>query len=220
MEFAHDIPQSNSTLSTSSQPTELQVDFSWRKYQAIVTEKSKPAEPLYNIHCRAIRWPHLTFKSATTDEIVGTGTLNCVSINAKYEVHGQKGTLKALKRFHTKYTYLSHASSDDDKPVPMTWTSSCGLKKWDFVCVDQHQNPVAKLSVNIWAIRKLGGFEFMGPKADSRELREEIIVTGLTLFYLMFLRANNILSLVGAVFARPGPLEAPEGEKSPELKTQ
>ena len=220
MEFAHDIPQSNSTLSTSSQPTELQVDFSWRKYQALITEKSKPSEPLYTIHFRAIRSPHLTFKSATSDKIVGTGTLNCVSINAKYEVHGQKGTLKALKRFQTKYTHLSHAFSDDGKPVPMTWTASCGVKKWDFICMDQHQNPVAKLSVNIWAVRKLGGFEFTGPKADSVELREEIIVTGLTLFYCMFLRCNSILSLVGAVFARPGPLEAPEAEKSPELKTQ
>jgi hypothetical protein len=204
-------------LSTSFQAPTLQVDFSWKKYRAIITEKSKPSEPLYTVHCRAIKWPHLTFKSAKSDEIVGTGTLNCVSINAKYEVHGQKGTLKALKRFQTKYTYLSRACSDDGTPVPMTWTSSCGVKKWDFICVDQQQNPVAKLSVNIWAIRKLGSFEFMGPKADSVELREEILVTGLTLFYCMFLRCNSILSLVGAVFARPGPIET-ETEKSPELK--
>ena len=69
--------------------------------------------------------------------------------------------------------------------------------------------PVAKFSANIWALQKVGNIEFLGDKADSKEAREEIVVTGLTLFYCMCLRTNNILNLFGAIFSRPGPIKQP-----------
>ena len=65
--------------------------------------------------------------------------------------------------------------------------------------------PVAKFSSNIWACKKVGNIEFLGSKAaTSNVVRDEIVVTGLTLFCCMALRMNNILSLFGAIMARPG----------------
>jgi hypothetical protein len=219
MEYEHELPES---CHRPPAPTTLQVDFSWKKYRSIITDAANPSEPIYNVHYSAFRAPHLTFKSADDKEVIGTGTLQVVSINAKYKVHGRAGTLKALKRLKTQYTHLSYAYAypdpdrdpDDpdhhhDTPVPLNWKSSCGLKRWDFVCMDEAQNPVAKFSVNIWALRKLGRFEFLADRVSSTNvaLRDELVVTGVTLFYMMYLRANNILSLFGAAFARPGPID-------------
>ncbi|KEF62245.1 uncharacterized protein A1O9_00217 [Exophiala aquamarina CBS 119918] len=220
MEYEHEIPQSTGDKTSPPAPT-LQVDFSWKQFRSIITDQANPSEPIYNVHYSTFRSPHLTFKSADDKEVIGTGTLQVVSINAKYEVHGHAGTLKALKRLKTQYTHLSYAYSDDpDNPVPMNWKSSCGLKRWDFICMDEAQNPVAKFSVNIWALRKLGHLEFLGDKVSSNvALRDELVVTGFTLFYMMYLRANNILSLFGAAFARPGPIDI-EKEKDKEKEKE
>ncbi|EDN04112.1 predicted protein [Histoplasma mississippiense (nom. inval.)] len=44
----------------------------------------------------------------------------------------------------------------------MTWTSSCGLKTWDYICLDEQKMPVAKFSANIWGLKKVGYITFMG----------------------------------------------------------
>lgn len=203
MDFSPEIPQSQHN---SAQTSTLQVDFSWKKYQALVTEHDKPSDPIYIVDFKTVKSPHIIFKSAADDTTLGTGTLHPISINADYEIRGQKGTLKALKRFKTEYTHLSHAYSDNGSPAPMTWTSSCGFKTWDFICLDEQQMPVAKFSANGWAVKKVSNIEFLGPKANSPAARDEIVVTGLTLFYCMLLRSSSILSFFGAIFARPGPL--------------
>jgi len=69
---------------------------------------------------------------------------------------------------------------------------------------------VAKFSARIWATNKLGSIEFLGPKAGREECREEIVVLVSTLYYLMLMRSNNVLSLFGAVFAKTG--KGKEGE--------
>lgn len=214
MEFSNDIPQSQLP---EQQPPKLLVDFSWRKFHALVTEEDKPSDPIYIVDFRTLRSPHLVIKSASDDKVIGTGTLKAISINPDYEIHGQPGKLKALKRFRTQYTHLSRAFSDDEASLmPMTWSSNCGFKTWDFICLDDQQNPVAKFAANAWSVKKVGKIEFMGPKAMSQAARDEIVVTGLTLFYCMVLRTNSILSLFGAIIARPGPLDngaAPLGAK-------
>ena len=70
--------------------------------------------------------------------------------------------------------------------------------------MDEQQMPVAKFSANAWAIKKVGKIEFPGPKADSDAVRDEIVVTGLMLFYCMLFRASNIFAFFGAIFSRPG----------------
>jgi hypothetical protein len=202
MEFSPEIPR---PIRTSAETRTLQVDFSWKKFMALISDYNSPqSDPIYIVDFKTLKAPHLIFKSATDDSAIGAGTLHTVSINADYEIHSRKGTLKAQRRFKTEYSYLSRAFSDNDSLVTMTWTSSSGFKTWDFVCMDEQQVPVARFSANVWAIKKVGKIEFLGPKADSDAVRDEIVVTGLTLFYCMLLRANNIFAFFGAIFSRPG----------------
>ncbi|OJJ37044.1 hypothetical protein ASPWEDRAFT_38680 [Aspergillus wentii DTO 134E9] len=192
-----------STPNTDSRT--LKVDFSWKKFKTLITELNNPnPDPLYIVDWQSIKKPHLIFKSAQNDSTIGTSTFHTFSINTDYEVHGKKGILEAQRRFKTHYTYDSYAFSDTDSPVTMTWTSNCGLKTWNFVCVDEQQMPVARFSANVWAVRKMGNIEFMGERAYSDAVRDEIVVTGLSLFFCMLIRSNNILSFFGAVFSRPG----------------
>lgn len=187
------------------QTPRLQVDFSWKKFKCLITDSSDPdADPVYIVDWQAVKAPHLIFKRPADDVTIGTGTLHAVKINADYEVAGRKGTLAAQKRFKTLYTHQSYALSDTDEPVTLTWTSDSGFTTWDFVCVDERQRPVAKYTAKIWGIKKIGYIEFMDDRELTDAARDELVVTGMTLFYCMWLRVNNIFSLFGAVFHRTG----------------
>jgi hypothetical protein len=110
-----------------------------------------------------------------------------------------------MKRFQTEYSHLSPNYSADGAPVALRWTSSSGFKSWDFVCLDPQENPIARWSANMWAVKKLGQIEFMGEETATNEaLREELMVMGLTLYYEMMYRINSVLALFGAVISRPG----------------
>lgn len=202
-----DVPPAIPTKQHSpAQSSTLQVNFSWKKFKALITEQDNPSNPVYVVHFKPLKSPQIEIKSGTDDSSIGNGTFSTFSIDAHFEIRGQKGTLKALKRFKTVYTHLSRAFSDNDSPVTMTWNKSSGLKTWDFVCLDEQQMPVARLSANVWAAEKLGKIEFLGPKATSAAVRDEIVVTALTLFYCTAHRSSSILNFFGAMFARPGPL--------------
>ena len=207
MELSPVLPEQQITPKQAEHGPTLQVDFSWKKFKALITSKDdKNSKPLYIVNFRAFS-PHLVFEIASDKSTFGTGTLHAISIDADCDLRGRHIKLKALKRFKTSYTHLSHAYSDTEDPVPMTWTTDCNLKTWDFICLDGNQLPVAKFSANIWALKAIGNIDFMGPKAGSQEVRDEIVVTGLTLFYCMALRTNSVLSLFGALIAKPGHLE-------------
>ncbi|KAM0553224.1 hypothetical protein ACHAPJ_007512 [Fusarium lateritium] len=207
---------------TQSAPgSTLEVDFRWNKFKALVSEKdpqSNRSTPKYIIDYNSFKSPHLVFHPYEEKSVtIGTGTLHPVTIHADYELHGQKGTIKALKRFITSYTHLSYNYSDspDGTPAAMTWTSASSFKTWDFICLDEQQTPVAKFSANTWALTKIGNIEFLGPKAHDPACREEILITGMTLCYQMILRATNFFNLVGAVFSKPGPLDKEVAPKIP-----
>ncbi|KAI5456726.1 hypothetical protein BGZ63DRAFT_366828, partial [Mariannaea sp. PMI_226] len=204
-----------SSSSSDSIPT-LQIDFSWKKFKALVTDQTNPDQPIYIIDCKKLKAPHIVFKDAIQDAVVATATLHAVSIDTDYDLRGYKGTLKALKRLHTSYTHLSYNYSDSETPMAMTWVSAASFKTWDFTCLDENQMPVAKFASRPWGAKKVGTVEFSGPKAHLPAAREEALVIGLTLYYTMLLRANNIFSLVGAAIAKPGPLDknaAPKDHK-------
>ncbi|KAJ5176080.1 uncharacterized protein N7482_001957 [Penicillium canariense] len=185
---------------STSQSRSLAVDFTWRKLKALITETNKPnASPLYTVDCNLIT-NNLTFKSTADDRVVGTGSVHAFSISPDYQLHGVQGTLKAQRRLHTVYTHQSTTFSDTGAPVKMTWTSSCGFKAWDFVCVDENQEPVARFSANMWAVKKVGKIEMLGPKAFDDAARDEIVVVGFTLYYCWLLRVNNPLNLLGSAF--------------------
>lgn len=192
------------SLDTSKIPT-YRVEYTWYNFKARIYDDNKPGEePLYIADFAKLRQPHAIYKRADNAEVIGTGTLHFFNIDAEYEMNGRKDSIVAQKRFRTIYTHRSLAMSDTDQPVTMTWTSDSGFKTWDFVCVDENMMPVAKFSANIWRMVKLGKIQFMGPKADNHALREELIVTGLTLVYHVMVRTNNLLGVVGALFASPG----------------
>jgi hypothetical protein len=200
---------SNSDSSTSTtQPAPsytLQVDFSWKAFHSLITEKDDPqSKTKYIVDYKSTK-PHLVFKHGEGNFKFASGTLHPISINADCEINGKATVLKALKRFKTEYTHLSYAYSNSDTPVPMSWTSTSNFKTWDFICLDDKGVAVAKFAARNWSTNRVGYVEFMGPKDTiSDAVRDEIVVTGITLFYCMVLRATSPLSLVGAVFSKPG----------------
>jgi hypothetical protein len=201
------LPQPPLQPTAPSEGRTLKVDFSWKKFKALITDKSDPqSTPLYITDYKVFKIsPKFVFTSAANGSTFATGTLHPVSINPDCEIRGRPITIKALRRLKTSYTHLSSAFSTNGEPVPMTWASRGGFTTWDFICLDAQQNPVAKFSAKTWALTKIGYVEFMGPRdAISDEMVEEILVTGMTLFYCMVLRTNNILNLFGAIFSRPG----------------
>lgn len=65
----------------------------------------------------------------------------------------------------------------------MTLTTSSSLKNWDFILLDENLEPVARYSTNVWALKKVGNIEFVGPKAGSKAVRDEVAVVVSTLYY-------------------------------------
>jgi len=63
--------------------------------------------------------------------------------------------------------------------------------------------PVARFRANVFIIKDMGRFEFAN-ESVSEELREEIVVTGLTVFFAMLMRCSSVFSVVGALFHRTG----------------
>jgi hypothetical protein len=180
----------------------LAIDFMWSKFHCSVTEFD-PTNPnpkqVYDVSCGMLA-PHLKFKSIEQDRQIGTGTIHAISISPDFELHGSKGTLRAQSRLKTSYSHMSHVFSDTDKPAKMSWTSQSGFKTWDFICCDENQNPVAKFTANVWALKKIAKVELLGPKAHDPAAMDEIVVVGLTLCYCMYIRINNIFNLVGSAF--------------------
>ncbi|KAF5683970.1 hypothetical protein FCIRC_4183 [Fusarium circinatum] len=201
--------------------TVFEVDFKWNKMKALVSEKNpqtNTSTPKYIVDYHAFKCTALVFHPYEDPKaVIGTGTLHPVTIHATYELHGQKGTIKALKRFMTSYTHLSYnySNNPDGTPAAMTWASASSFKTWDFICLDEQQSAVAKFSANCWALNNIGCVEFLGPKANDPAAREEILVTGMTLCYQMILRTTNFLNLGGAIFARTGPLDKEAAPKKP-----
>jgi hypothetical protein len=187
----------------------LQVDFAWSKFSNIVSEKTgDQLTPVYIQHFRPTK-PQLRIEDASTHTPISTGTINNVSIAAECTVHGEVIPIKPLKKWKTAYNYLSTTLSATSSPVPISWTTTTSLKIWDFICIDSKtQTPIAKFSVNWWAIKQVGNFHFEQDAATlRREVRDEIVTVGLTIFYVMATRMNNPLHLLGAAFAKAGKVE-------------
>ena len=223
MEDSHSIPQPQHQL--ASQTRNLTVNFSWRKWKFLITEPSHN-EPVYVGKCHPLSL-NLTFTSgpkaaqATTvpdsddDDndtttpagVVGDGHVHAFKIDCNTHVHGRPIRVSAAKRLLTRYTYPSLAFSSDstgNKPAVMTWKSNSWFRCFDFALLDESQQPVAKFNPKYLGMRNIATIEFLGPKADDPLARDEVVVTGLTLYMCMCYRVSNIVPLVGALTARPG----------------
>ncbi|KAJ4310561.1 hypothetical protein N0V94_008379 [Neodidymelliopsis sp. IMI 364377] len=187
----------------------LQVDFAWSKFRNIVSEKNgTQLTPLYIQHFRPTK-PQLRFEDASSKAQIATGTINNVSIAAECTIQGQTIAIKPLKKWKTAYNYISTSMSTTSSSVAISWIANSSLKVWDFVCLDSAtQTPIAKFSANWWALKQVGNFYFEKSAAEvSKEVRDEIVVTGLTVLYVMATRMNNPLHLLGATFAKAGKVE-------------
>ncbi|KAF2833376.1 hypothetical protein CC86DRAFT_400002 [Ophiobolus disseminans] len=193
----------------------LKVDFAWSKFKNTVSEKSPTGAltPLYIQHFRPLK-PQLRFESLHNNQQIATSVIKNVAISADVILHNHPILLQPLKRWKTEYNYLSHTlSPDPNTPAPVTWITNVTLKTWDFICLDANQMPIAKFSANIWALTQVGNFHFDKSAAEvSTEARDEVVVMGLTLFYVMVTRMNNPLNLLGSVMAKPGKVGVEEVE--------
>lgn len=197
MEQSHDVSASHQQTGRLGL---LEVDFTWRNLKALVTDTSNPDTPLYVVDIKSFK-NLANFYTATDDSLFATGKIHTVKINAECTLRGRELFLKAQKRFRTVYTCPSYAFSENkDTPVTMTWTSTSDFKDWDFICLDELQQPVAKFTSHVWALKKIGHIELMGPRASDPAVREEIVVTGMTLFLCMLMRITNIFAFFGAIF--------------------
>ena len=93
MEVTQQTPQPND----SSLPSRtLQVDFTWKKFNALITDKDNPqAKPLYVVDYKTLK-QRLDFKYAADESVFGTGTYHVININADCDVHGKPIALQAL----------------------------------------------------------------------------------------------------------------------------
>lgn len=193
------------TGESSADHVTLRIDFKWGKFKSLISDVQNSDKPLYKIKYKIFSQKQLVYMDATTDNVLGTGAIHMINIDADYECRGRRDTLVAQKRFKTSYTHRSGVlKRSDGSPAVLNWTGDFGLITWNFVCVDEQQQPVAKFTANLWGIKKLGKIELMGPSARDEALRDEMVITGMTLAYCMITRANNIFSLVGAIFGDPG----------------
>ncbi|KAG9239943.1 hypothetical protein BJ878DRAFT_571445 [Calycina marina] len=109
-----------------------------------------------------------------------------------------------MKRLETDYTHVSRVfKTADGANMTMTWASSCGFENWDFVCLDDTQQPVARFRADIWAVKKFALIEFLGEGDLTDTVSDEIVVTGTTLYMCIVLRVNNPMQLVGAMLYNP-----------------
>ncbi|KAJ5786255.1 uncharacterized protein N7503_011467 [Penicillium pulvis] len=189
---------------TTDQHATLQIDFKWGNFKSLVSDINKPDEPLYIIKYKLFSSKQIIYKSASTKDVIGTSSIHMVSIDADYECRGRRDTLVAQKRFKTLYTHRSgFLKNPQGQPAVMTWTGDVGASKWDFVCTDEQQMPVAKFTANLWGIKKIGKIELMGPSSNEEGVRDEMLITGMTLAYCMVVRASNMFSLLGSIFGDP-----------------
>ncbi|KAF7712430.1 Uncharacterized protein PECH_003247 [Penicillium ucsense] len=174
----------------------MSVDLSWRKREFHIkdTHNSNPS-PLYTIHCHSHSDKALSIHSDTTDQLIGTSKIHSATGGSTYKLYGYNGSIQAEKQAQTSYTFLSWAySTYPGTPVQMSWISRGGLKTWDFVCVNDRQETVAKFSANMWAMKNVGTIEMTGPKAWDRTACDEIVVVGLTLYYGWLMRVTGLSS--------------------------
>ena len=161
------------------------------------------------------------------------------TVQSRNMKHARSGKIKAVKRFKTWYTYLSYAraverqqqqqnqqqdsefdfsssapsqaaDSDRMRPERMTWEATYTLTQCSLSCIDENHEPIAHFQGYLWGVKKLGYCEFLSDMSD--DMREEIIVTGGTLYLCIAYRFSSPLALLGALFTKPGPISYENGE--------
>lgn len=191
------------SASQPSTPPKLRLDFQWRKFRTYISDETRRETPRYTLHYKLLA-PQLRFRNNANNEIIGNGLLHYFSIDADYDLYGRQDTMVAQKRWSVVYSFRSMALSTDGQPVTLNWVSESGFKRWDFVCVDPDQLPLARVTANTFGLKHLATIEFTGPVANSQLFQEEIMVTGVTLAYCAAFRFGSVSGLAGNLASNPG----------------
>jgi hypothetical protein len=201
----------------------LQLNFSWRKYTTIISETGSDI-PLYFAKYNAFTMKTI-FKTgqaaakvlssdsdvesinleAENEDVIGNSRVKVFHIDCPTIVRGRSVSLSAASRLMTRYNYSSLAyASDPLKPAVMTWKSNSVVKAFNFDLLDEQQEIVARYNTKYLGVKKYATIELFGPKAWDSLATEEVLITGLTMYFSMIYRASSPVPLVGALVSREG----------------
>ena len=73
---------------------------------------------------------------------------------------------------------FSYASPSFDNTT-LTWHYQGHFKTFDMTCLTEDSLPAAKISINVWGVKKMGTIEICNECASSGSVMDEIVVTAL-----------------------------------------
>ena len=162
----------------------LYVDYKWKKLQNVLRESSDTTtEPLYVIKYNFIRSPNMVFSIQPEDRIIGTSTLKPTKLPERCILNDKPLDLTRIgaglaSKFEYSSQILTNASGGSMK---MTWISASAWAERELHCLDEQSNGVARFLVDTWNFKRAGVIEFLNRSSVSDALRDEIVVTAMTL---------------------------------------
>ncbi|KAF2110297.1 hypothetical protein BDV96DRAFT_583783 [Lophiotrema nucula] len=201
----------------------LNVDFSWRKNTILMFE-AEGLPPSYIGKCNPLTMKTV-FKSgpsaakslssdsdvdsvnleAVNDDVIGQSKVKIFHIDCNTTIRGREVRLSADSRLMTRYKYPSIAFAENEKkPTIMTWKCNSKWRCFDFDLLDESGKVVAKFLPKYLGVRKWATIQMYGPRAWDSLATEEVIITGLSLYFCMIYRASSPVPLVGALTSRKG----------------
>lgn len=141
-----------------------------------------------------LKKPHLSIASARTGATMGTATYHSgASLTSRIDatVRGSPISMTPCGILGRKgHVYSSPARGSAN----MRWKSQS--YKFDLVCLDEREVPVARFHFSNWSMYKCGKLELIGSTAnDGGAVMEEIIVTGLAMAeYVLATRLTAVIA--------------------------
>ncbi|KAF4556442.1 Hypothetical protein D9617_1g083200 [Elsinoe fawcettii] len=177
-------------------------DFQWSNFKTrIHDEASLEGQPMYIADFKLWAWrPKVFLKSGDGNTVIGAGVLPNFTISPTLTIHGRDIKIEAARKLKTHYVYPSQTILSSGHPQTMTWITTNTAKWWHFNLLDENQQPIARYSVNFWALKEFAYLEIMGDYAHNEKAVEEILATAFTVYSCILYRSNNIFNLLGSAF--------------------
>jgi hypothetical protein len=179
----------------------LVVNFLWTKFRNEICVEAPDGSltPLYTMHFRNSK-SQLLFERAADKTHIATSTLHLLSADGDCIINGQETKLKLREGSTAEHNYTSHALDG----VPVSWVAHVHFKEHTWVCTNAAtQEPIARFSIHPWHMKQIADFYFekSAEELDER-LRDEVVVTGLTILYIHNGRGTTLQNLLDAKFPR------------------
>ena len=157
---------------------------------------SETSSVLYNLDLPTLRRSRMLFKSAAEDNDFGKTAFHALKSRIDVEVIGVSIEMNPRKSFSSDYTFVSPAWQN----ATMTWTMSSGLKTVSYVLTSKScLSPDIRARLRQCHRNHLASWSFWKPKRDNQARKDEIVVTGLTLAYLLVtIRSSSTAVVAGS----------------------